>query len=244
MKKSTPANVVGLVFVALFFVAFSYLLWKTWDIFGFWRIVGTAFINMFANVFLLNFLGSGRREEGDVVTYNPKELPKFVGLFILLGVGYYLFDYLNGVPDLSGYDRTLGLLYLGLLTFVPAAHLLYRLIRDRNDYISVSTESVWYKDNATEERFALASISNAVISSKRGIVLSFVDGTDHGIPTKEMNFNTRDVLGVLGEILKQIPDANMSEENQAMREGTIKAAEFVASEDESDASADDDEAPA
>ena len=210
MKKRIFIGIGVVIGIALIGLVL-YLFWKTFAVFGFWRLFLTGILDAIIASVFIQALGSGRSEKGAVVTYNPKEWPKLLGVFLLLGVGYYLYDYLNKVPDISDFDYKYGLSYLILLTLLPMLKTIYVLIRDRNDFISLSADTLSYRDNATREQFKIADLVSAGIAEK-GIKLTFLDGTDHRIPVERMNFNGRDLIGVLAEIQKRIPEENKPKE--------------------------------
>jgi hypothetical protein len=196
MKKI--AAITGILSVLLF-VGFSYLLWKSWDIFGFWTLMWTGLVQFFFSLFFFQLIGS-RVEKAGVITYNPKEWPKLVAILISLVIGYYLYTRLDGVEP-NSYDYFFGFSYLLLLTFYPLFKSLYRLIRDRNDFVKLDDRSISYKDNRDTGRYDISTIK----SVSGAITLTFNDDTTHEIPLKNMNFNAKDILSLCADLEKRIP---------------------------------------
>ena len=200
MKKSSVI-ILATVFIIIG-VGFCYLLYKTWNIFGFWTLSFTGLISIISTIFLGNLVGS-RAENNGVIMYNPKEWPKFLNMLVSLAIGYYLFTKIDN-PSISSYDYIFGLSYLILLSLIPILISIFKLIRDRNDYISIDGDSLKYKDNNETGEFKFSDIATAEISS--GIKLTFKDDTTLTIKTDNMNFNAKDLLCAYNDILAKLPE--------------------------------------
>jgi hypothetical protein len=183
-------------------IGFCYLIYKTWDIFGFWTLVWTGLLSIISTTLLGNLIGS-RAENNGMIIYNPKEWPKFLNMLVSLAIGYYLFTIISN-PSISSYDYTFGLAYLILLTAIPILIAIFKLIRDRNDFISIDGDILKYKDNNEIGEFKFTDIANVELS--KGIKLTFKDEKILTIKTGNMNFNSKDLLSVFNEIKSKLPE--------------------------------------
>jgi len=204
-KASSKVVIVIVILALLASVGLLYLLYETWVIFGFWRIAITGLINTLASFIFIQFMGSGKSEKDGVIIYNPKEWPKFLGILIFLGVAYYLYDFISKKEGLSNLEYYYGIGYLSLLSFLPTLFNLFKLIRDRNDYVKINNGILSYKDNRTQEEFKISDIQSFSKSSKNGIMLTFKDEKTHLIPIKNMNFNLRDSINLNNDLKALIP---------------------------------------
>ena len=202
VRGEADSKLFKLIGIIVILVGFLYLVYKVWDIFGFWTILWTSFLGGFST-FLLSNLISSRSETGGAVIYNPQEWPRYLNVAVSLGIGGYLFSLLKKT-ELSGYDYQFGLGYLLFWSLLPAVFSLYRLIRDRNDYIEVSELSVRYKDNEETGDFPFTDIQKVEVIAS-GIKLTFSSGTECTIKTPQMNFNVKDTLMAANEIKGRIP---------------------------------------
>jgi hypothetical protein len=198
---------IGGILGFLLGIGFLYLIYKTWDIFGFWTLTWTGILSLISTVYLGNLIGS-RTENNGVITYNPKELPKFLNMLVSAAIGYYLYTIIN-VPGISDYNYTFGLVYLILLTAVPILFAIYKLIRDRNDFIVIDGNNLKYRDNDENGDFKFTDIAAAEISG--GIKLTFKDDKIVTIKTDNMNFNAKDLLSVFAEIKAKLPEEKKEE---------------------------------
>jgi hypothetical protein len=198
MKKATLT--IGLTLIICLVVGFSYLIYKTYDIFGFWTLTWTGILSIASTSYLGHFIGS-RHESNGVITYNPKELPKLINIFVSIAIGYYLYTIIN-VVNISDYDYIFGMTYLLLLTAVPIIFVIYKLIRDRNDFIVIDSECLKYRDNDKYGDFRFIEIVNVELSG--GIKLTLNDGKVVTIETANMNFNAKDLLNVYSDIKSKL----------------------------------------
>jgi hypothetical protein len=183
-------------------VGFCYLFYKTWNIFGFWTLIFTSLLSIISTAFLGNLIGSKSENEG-VIVYNPKEWPKFINIMVSLAIGYYLYSILSS-KIISSYDYNFGMAYLILLTALPLVFAIYKLIRDRNDFISISETNLIYKDNSETGDFKFTEIANAELLG--GIKLTFKDNSVVMIKTAKMNFNAKDLFSVFNDIKAKLPE--------------------------------------
>ena len=160
---------------------------------------------------MIQFYGTGRSETDGAVIFNPKEWPKFLGILVYIGVGYYLYDFLDKKQNLTDWDYYFGLIYLGLCSLLPIVMALFKLIRDRNDYVKFADGIISYKDNSTFESFQIANIKSCGKSGK-DLELKFKDETSHIIPISAMNFNARDLIALMAEINGHIAIDEVKEE--------------------------------
>ena len=203
-KASSKIVVIIVIISLLASVGLLYLAYKTWMIFGFWRIAVTGIINTLASFIFIQFMGSGKSEKDGVIIYNPKEWPKFLGILVFLTVAYYLFDFIGKKEGLTTLEYYYGIGYLSLLSFLPTLYNLFKLLRDRNDYVKINNGIISYKDNRSQEEFKISDIQS-FSSVKTGLTLKFKDGKTHVIPIKNMNFNFRDSINLKNDLNALFP---------------------------------------
>ena len=196
MKK-----ILLVILLLLLGVAFCYLLYKVWNIFGFWTLMWTGSLSTIVSVWLGQLIGS-RVEKNGVITYNPKEWPKLINILLSIAIGYYLYTIINN-PNILSSDRNFGIAYLLLLTAIPIIIAIYKIIRDRNDFISIDGNVLKYKDNDEIGEFEITSLANVELSG--GIKLTFKDNTSVVIKTGNMNFNAKDLVNAFNDIKAQLP---------------------------------------
>ena len=204
------AIIIGLLFFLLG-ITMIYLIYEIWTIFGFWRLIITGFINFLASLILFQLVGSGKSEKEGVLIYNPKEWPKLLGIVVFLVVAFYLYNYINQKENLTSLEYYYGVVYLSLLSFIPTLYTLFKLIRDRNDFVKIKNGILSYKDNSTEKEFETSTIKSCSNNLKTGLTLIFKDETTHLIPLKKMNFNTRDSVNLANDIGELIIEDNVNE---------------------------------
>jgi hypothetical protein len=192
--------VIGVVFISLF----AYLIYKTWDVFGFWNMLWTGMVNLFSGLFLFR-LAKARSESNGKITYNPKEWPKFIQIAVYASTGYFLFTIIS-VPKIDKYDYYFGLTYLILLSALPILRAVFTLIRDRNDFVEIEADYISYKDNSETGRFEIATIKSLETAmGYKSITLHFNDETSHVIMLSQMNFTPSDTISLVQEIKSRIP---------------------------------------
>jgi hypothetical protein len=221
MNKEKTSNklaiIIGLITVTVA-LGMLYLIYETWVIFGFWRLVITGLINFLASLILIQLMGSGKSEKEGVIIYNPKEWPKLLGILVFLGVAYYLYDHINQKENLSSLEYYYGVAYLSLLSFLPTIYNLFKLIRDRNDYVKINNDILSYKDNRTQEEFKISDIQSCLNNMKTGLTLTFKDESTHLIPLKNMNFNSRDSINLTNDLKKLLPKEKTNETSEENNE--------------------------
>ena len=182
-------------------ILLCYLVYKSWMIFGFWTLTWTGLVSLFSTVIFEN-LASARHESNGVITFNPKEWPKFIGIIISLIIAYYLFTKIN-LPTINSSDFIFGVSYLITLTVIPLIYALYKIIRDKNDYLSLDATSITYRDNAKSGTIAFLNITEAKLE-KGTICLTLSDTSHLEIKLNEMNFSAKDQQDAFKEISKKI----------------------------------------
>jgi hypothetical protein len=199
--KKFKIIIFGIILICLG-IGLCYLIYKTWNIFGFWTLMWTGFLSVISTALLGNLVGS-RVENNGVIIYNPKEWPKFLNMLVSLVIGYYLYTIISH-PSISSYDYTFGLSYLILLTGIPILIGIFKLIRDRNDFISIDETYVKYKDNDESGEFKFTDIASVELLG--GIKLTFKNDTTLTIKTANMSFNAKDLLNAFNEIKSKLPE--------------------------------------
>jgi hypothetical protein len=199
MKKIT--TIILTLFLIGLFIGLCYLIYKTWNIFGFWTLTWTGLASIISTLFLGQLIGS-RSEKNGAIIYNPKEWPKFLNMIFSLVIGYYLFTIIS-LPNISSYDYTFGMAYLILFTGIPISICIFKLIRDRNDFISIDETFLKYKDNNETGEIKFKDIKGVELSG--GIKLTFIDDTTLTIKTANMSFNAKDLSNVFCEIKAKLP---------------------------------------
>lgn len=197
------ALIIGTISVLLG-ITMLYLIYEIWTIFGFWRLTITGLINFLASVILFQLVGSGKSEKEDVLIYNPKEWPKLLGIVVFLVVAFYLHNHINQKENLTSLEYYYGIGYLSLLSILPTLYTLFKLVRDRNDFVKIKNGILYYKDNSTEKQFEISTIKSCSNNIKIGLTLTFKDENTHLIPLKNMNFNSRDSINLTSDIDKLI----------------------------------------
>lgn len=205
--------ILGVFLIICLGVGFCYLIYKTWDIFGFWTLTWTGLLSIVSTTLLGNLIGS-RVEKNGLITYNPKEWPKFLNMFISLAIGYYLYTIISN-PNISSYDYTFGMSYLILLTALPIFIAIFKLIRDRSDFISIDKDILNYKDNDETGEFQFTDIATVELSN--GIKLIFKNDEVLTIKTGNMNFNAKDLINVYNDIKAKLPEAKTEDKTDELK---------------------------
>jgi hypothetical protein len=190
MKKIVTYAILAINFVLVWFVI---------DILGFWPIISIFLITTTATV-VFNKVGSRSESEG-VITYNPKEWPKFVLILVGACIGYYLYSLLGELKIDEG-QANIVWAYITLNSILPVLISTYTLIRDRNDYITITSTHVSYKDNSKAEEINFEDIAS--VSIEAGIKLNLKNDSYVLIQTPKMNFTVKDIVGVVADINAKI----------------------------------------
>jgi hypothetical protein len=204
-------NALIVIIVLALFIGFSYLIYKTWIVFGFWTILWTGLASIVAELLFGNLFGS-RKESNGIISFNPKEWPKFINIAISLGIGYYLYSIIS-VPTVDENDYLFGLTYLIALTCLPIIWSLYKLIRDRNDFVQIEGQILSYRDNSDTGQVDLNSVIK--ISGLKDLTLELADQSSLEIKLSQMNFNAADRSALIKEIQLRLPKVSESTEESA-----------------------------
>lgn len=207
MKKGLV--VLGVILGVAILTLFAYLIYKTWIVFGFWTLAWTGLVTSLSGAILGQMIGS-RKESNGKIMYNPKEWPKFVNIIICVLVGYYLYTIISE-PNVDKGDYYFGLTYLILLTGLPTIFAIYKLFRDRNDFVEIDETYISYKDNAKTGKFEISKISKIV----GAITIHFNDETTHTIALSNMNFNKIDTISLIKDIQSRLPNIENNNLNEA-----------------------------
>ena len=197
MKKGLV--ILGVIFALAIIILFGYLIYKTWVVFGFWTMVWTGVVTTLSGTILGQLIGS-RIESAGKIIYNPKEWPKFVNIIICAAVGYYLYTIISA-PNIDKGSYYFGLCYLILLTALPIVWAVYKLFRDRNDYVEIDEKFISYKDNMKTGKFEISKISKI----EGALTIHFTDETTHNIALSNMNFNASDISSLTKDIQSRLP---------------------------------------
>jgi hypothetical protein len=201
--------ILFMAIIIFLIVAYLYLLWKVWSVFGFWNIIWTGIVAVIAST-TFELMARARKQNGSVITYNPKEWPKFLAIIASGLLGFYLYNLLDD-PSLSSNDQLFGLLYLLVFTALPSAWSLFKLIRDRNDFVRIDETTVSYKDNSRAGTYAIKDIKK-VSSSGKQVLLTLRSEETVTIHLKNMNFNGVDRASVYLELSALVtPEETVSE---------------------------------
>ena len=201
--------VLGVILGVAILTLFMYLIYKTWIVFGFWTLAWTGLVTSLSGAILGQMIGS-RKESNGKIMYNPKEWPKFVNIIICVLVGYYLYTIISE-PNVDKGDYYFGLTYLILLTGLPTIFAIYKLFRDRNDFVEIDETYISYKDNAKTGKFEISKISKIV----GAITIHFNDETTHTIALSNMNFNKIDTISLIKDIQSRLPNIENNNLNEA-----------------------------
>jgi hypothetical protein len=210
MKKGLI--ILGVIVALAIVTLFGYLIYKTWIVFGFWTLVWTGLVTTLSGTILGHLIGS-RVESGDKIIYNPKEWPKLVNIIICALVGYYLYTII-AEPNVDKGNYYFGLCYLILLTALPIIWAIYKLIRDRNDFVEIDEKYISYKDNMKMGNFEISKI----IKIEGALTLHFNDATKHTIDLSKMNFNATDVSSLIKDILSRLPNIENNDLKEAQEQ--------------------------
>ncbi|MFM7664757.1 MAG: hypothetical protein ACKO68_09550 [Bacteroidota bacterium] len=155
-------------------------------------------------------MARARKQDGSVITYNPKEWPKFLAILVTGLLGFYLYNLLSD-PSLTSNDQLFGMLYLLVFTAIPTAWSLFKIVRDRNDFVRIDETTVSYKDNSDTGTYSLKDIKK-VDSNGKQLFLILQSEETVTIDLKNMNFNGVDRASVYAELSALItPEETASE---------------------------------
>lgn len=189
--------ILGIAIIIILVVAYFYLLWKVWSVFGFWNIIWTGIVAVIATT-TFELMARARKQDGSVITYNPKEWPKFLAILVSGLLGFYLYNLLRD-PSLTSNDQLFGMLYLLVFAALPSAWSLYKLIRDRNDFVRIDETTVSYKDNSDTGTYSLKDIKK-IDSNGKQLFLILQSEETVTIDLKNMNFSGVDRTSVYMEL--------------------------------------------
>jgi hypothetical protein len=207
MKKGLM--VLGVILGVAILTLFAYLIYKTWIVFGFWTLAWTGLVTSLSGTILGQMIGS-RKDSNGKIMYNPKEWPKFVNIIICVLVGYYLYTIISE-PNVDKGDYYFGLTYLILLTALPTIYAIYKLFRDRNDFVELDEKYISYKDNAKTGKFEISKISKI----EGALTIHFNDETTHTIALSNMNFNSIDITSLKKDIQSRLPNIENNDLNES-----------------------------
>jgi hypothetical protein len=207
MKKGLV--VLGVILVVAIVTMFAYLIYKTWIVFGFWTLAWTGLVTSLSGTILGHLIGS-RKDSNGKIMYNPKEWPKFVNIIICVLVGYYLYTIISA-PNVDKGNYYFGLTYLILLTALPTIYAIYKLFRDRNDFVELDEKYISYKDNAKTGKFEISKISKI----EGALTIHFNDETTHTIALSNMNFNSIDITSLKKDIQSRLPNIENNDLNES-----------------------------
>ena len=105
---------------------------------------------------------------------------------------------------------------------MPTLYNLFKLIRDRNDYVKINNGILSYKDNSTQEEFQISDIQSCSNNIKTGLTLTFKDDKTHFIPLKNMNFNSRDSINLTNDLKTFLPKEDKEEDKKEDKENNEK----------------------
>jgi len=194
-----------MIFAIAIIILYVYLVIKSWDVFGFWTLVWTGVVTTLSDKILRQMIGS-RVESAGKIIYNPKEWPKFVDIIICAAVGYYLYTIISA-PNIDKSSYYFGLCYLILITALPSVWAVYRLFRDRNDFVEIDEKFISYKDNMKTEKIEISKISKI----EGEITFYFTDETTQNIDLSNMNFNASDISSLTKDIQSRLTNIEKKE---------------------------------
>lgn len=207
MKKSLIF--LGVIIAIAIFVFFLYLTFKIWTVLGLWTMGWTFLVSYISGTIADKLIGSRAESDGKII-YKPKKWPKLVHIIVCLLVGYYLYTIISA-PNIDKDDFYLGLCYLILLEALPIIGAVYKLFRDRNDFVAIDEQFISYKDNMKTGKFEISKINKI----KGELTIHFNDETTHYISLYNMNFNTEDISSLIKDINSRLPKI----ENNDLTEG-------------------------
>lgn len=195
--KNKTTSILAILLTGVIILLFGYLIYQVVAIWGLWTLFWTFIVSMFSSAAFM-LLASSKAILEDKIIFNPKEWPKLLSLLISGLIGYYLYSSLDR-SILNDMQYYFAIAYLALLTFIPIIYNLYKLIRDRNDEVVITTFAISYKDNSRTGSVNISDIDKSE-SGSDGYALILKDGSRFTIPFKEMGFSSLDTGRVIAEI--------------------------------------------
>ena len=195
------SNNLAYTVLGLMILGYVYLLIETWIIFGFFTLLWTNLLCFFSGT-ILSLVSIGKKTVAGTVSYNPKELPKLLAILISLGVGIYLYTLLDK-NSLGEYRYILAICYLITLTLIPSLISIYKLIRDRNDNLKITSNTISYRDNKSYNEVEIKDVKKGETFDD-GYRLVLKDNTNFDIPFKKMGFNFLEISSAINAIQEAI----------------------------------------
>mgnify|MGYP000052802110 CR=1 FL=1 len=220
--KNKTLGAIAIAFIGLLILGYIYLLYKVFTIFGLWTLVWTGIVSLFSGSALM-LLATSKKVEGDKIRYNPKEWPKLLSFLVSLGIGYYLYTLLDQ-EILGKVDYYFALAYLVTLTLIPILIGLFKLIRDRNDELIITSTTISYRDNSKFEEVEISNVAKGE-NCEVGYRLLLKNGQSFEIPFKRMGFNALDQSSAIDGILTALGNDGVLENEEAQSEESKEQSE-------------------
>ena len=118
----------------------GYSTWMSFGTFGTARTLICVVISI-VTLSLLHTSPITQKTTDSEVVFNAKEYPKLIGVLIILAVCTYLFWFAQK-QDLTQTQMIFVYTQISIIGILPTLWLAIRIFRDRNDYISISTEKL------------------------------------------------------------------------------------------------------
>lgn len=190
--------IISLAIYVLLLGVYFYLLYEVWTTFGGKAIVISIVIPLLSGLILHQLISSQKKTDSGYI-FNPKELPKYLNMLVTLAVGGYLYTVL-GTRDISSGKYNFGLIFIALGIILPVLYGIYKLYKNRNDYIEVTDTSLKYYDNNLQADGRgevllsnIQSVKTTGFLSLMNIELLMKDSSTLLIKTSEMNFSILDL---------------------------------------------------
>jgi|TARA_B110000967_G_C18815687_1_gene526003 hypothetical protein len=198
--------ILGLAILSLIIILglYVYTLINAWEIFGIKRLVILTMTSIFIAGPFISFIGSGKSEIDNAIIYNPKECPKFIGILIYFLIGVYLYLFLTSNSIYGSSEYYFGLAYIVINLLMPNIYSIYRLVRDRKDFVKINNGVLSYQNNNNRNEFILDNINYVEYKYKHLVIEFKDDAKNERIPLKEMNFNVRDSINLRNDIESQL----------------------------------------
>ena len=89
---------------------------------------------------------------------------------------------------------------------MPIIWSLYKLIRDRNDFVQIEGQILSYRDNAVTGQLDLTTVVK--FSGLKDLNFELADQSTLEIKLSQMNFNTADRIALIKEIELRLPQVD------------------------------------